>query len=73
MLEQASKDYNIDLSASWMIGDRYTDIQAGKNAGCKTILVQTGYNGNDKDKYEIEADYIVKNLLEAVKIIDSKG
>ncbi len=39
LFEQAAKDFNIDFSQSWMIGDRESDMQAGKNTGCKTILV----------------------------------
>lgn len=44
MLLQAAKDYNIDLTASWMVGDRESDIQAGQAAGCRTALVE-----NDAD------------------------
>lgn len=39
MLLQAAKDYNIDLIKSWMIGDSNSDVLAGKNAGCRTILL----------------------------------
>lgn len=39
MLLKASKDFNIDLSASWMIGDSRNDIKAGISAGCKTVLL----------------------------------
>lgn len=39
MLFQAAKDYNIDLNQSWMIGDSENDMKAGKNAGCRTLLV----------------------------------
>ena len=39
MLLKAANDYNIDLSESWMIGDNKNDILAGKNAGCKTVLI----------------------------------
>ena len=39
MLFQAAADYNIDLSQSWMIGDSENDMKAGKNAGCRTLLV----------------------------------
>jgi len=39
MLLQAAEDYNIDLTASWMVGDFKTDVQAGQNAGCKTALI----------------------------------
>lgn len=59
MLLQAAKDYNIDLSASWMIGDRECDVLAGKNAGCRTILL-TDERGNQG-----ECD----TLLEAVNAI----
>ena len=38
MLLKAAKDFNIDLSQSWMIGDSENDIKAGANAGCKTVL-----------------------------------
>lgn len=39
MLLKAAQDLNIDLEQSWMIGDGMNDIQAGKNAGCKTALI----------------------------------
>lgn len=39
MLLQAAGDFNIDLSSSWMVGDGRNDIEAGKSAGCKTILI----------------------------------
>jgi D,D-heptose 1,7-bisphosphate phosphatase len=68
MFLQAKKDLNIDLSKSWMIGDSTYDILAGKNAGCKTILVKTGKAGKD-EKYKINPDFIAENLEEAVKVI----
>lgn len=47
MLLQAAKDYNIDVSASWMIGDGENDILAGKAAGCHTALIGTGQYNQD--------------------------
>lgn len=44
MIFQAAKEFDIDLSQSWMIGDRISDIVAGKNAGCKTILIEKDYS-----------------------------
>ena len=40
---QAAREHHIDLAASWMIGDKGSDIAAGNNAGCRSILVRTGY------------------------------
>lgn len=47
MLLQAAKDFNIDLSQSWMIGDGENDIKAGKAAGCKTALIGKVNLGQD--------------------------
>lgn len=47
LLLQAAKDFNIDLSQSWMIGDSENDVLAGRNAGCKTALIgETDYGQN---------------------------
>lgn len=57
LLLHVAKDFNIDLQASWMVGDSKSDIEAGKAAGCKTVLVGTG---------EFEQDKTVKSLLDFV-------
>lgn len=69
LLRQAADFHVLDLSASWLVGDRYCDIAAGKEAGVKTILVCTGHNGNDKTAFDIEPDYKVADLSAAVNII----
>ena len=66
MFRQAANEFNIDLSKSWMIGDSERDIIAGKNAGCKTVGVMTGFgvkNTNEKPCF------FFKDLLEAVRFI----
>ena len=68
MLREAADRYNIDLQASWYIGDTTTDIQTGINAGMKTILVHTGEAGRD-GRYPVKADYEADDLLEAVEMI----
>ena len=69
MLIEAEKNYQLDLSASWIIGDKASDIEAGINAGCKTILVRTGY-GDKITSESLPAGTIIKtNLLEAVNFI----
>jgi len=68
LLELAAETYKLDLKKSWFIGDNTKDIQTGKNAGCKTILVETGYAGGD-GLYDVKPDYRVKDLLEAAELI----
>ena len=69
MLEQSAKDYNLDLSSSFMIGDQLSDIEAGKRAGCRTILVLTGYGQNlvnRVNRKQLNVDYIAGDLNDAV-------
>ena len=59
---------NIDLAASWFIGDTTTDVQTAHAAGVKSILVRTGHGGGDK-KHAAEPDHTFDTLLEAVGFI----
>lgn len=47
MLRFAAQEFNIDLLTSFMIGDRWVDIEAGRNAGVKTVLIESTYSWND--------------------------
>ncbi|MGD0275016.1 MAG: HAD family hydrolase [Syntrophales bacterium] len=69
MLIQASQELDIDLAESFIVGDMLKDIEAGKRAGTRGILVRTGYG---KDIQTDEADYIAVDLLDAVKWILKK-
>ena len=68
MLLEAAKEWNVDLSASVMVGDRWRDIAAGKAAGCKTILVDGGYAEADG----VSPDAVVRSLAEAEVVIRSR-
>jgi len=68
MILQAQQDFNIDLGQSFMIGDSTRDIQAGCNAGMKTILVKTGYAGQDK-RFDCPPDFVFENLQKAVDFV----
>ena len=70
LLLEAQKDFHIDLKRSYMIGDQTVDILAGKNAGCKTVLVQTGYAGKDA-RCEAKPDFTAANVLAAVEMVIS--
>lgn len=73
MIEKMAEKYNIDLSRSYIVGDSSVDIQTGKNAGLKTILVFTGQAGQD-GKYCVEPDITAKNLAEAAgRILEEEG
>lgn len=58
MLLKAAKDFNIDLSSSWMVGDGVNDIKAGQAAGCMTALIGSEDNGQDM---------IISSLLDFVE------
>jgi len=72
MIHQAAKQYNIDVSHSWMIGDGVVDIELGGAVGCKTIFV-----GKKKyyiwERMTVEPDYIVSDLFEASQVIKEYG
>ena len=70
---QAATELNIDLKRSWMIGDKSSDIAAGKWIGAKTILVETGYGGKEKGALLVEPDFIAADLNEGVGIIKTLG
>jgi D-glycero-D-manno-heptose 1,7-bisphosphate phosphatase len=69
LLLDAAKKYDIDLTQSYMIGDRWRDIGAGQNAGCKTIWIDRGYAENLPNP---PADFTVHSLAEATQWILSK-
>lgn len=68
MIDQAVTQYNIDKNKSFIIWDSTTDIQTGKNAGLKTILVKTWYAGDDQ-KYEVTPDFVFQDLCEATHFV----
>ncbi len=68
LIQQAKNDLNLDMDQSFIIGDKTADIQTGKNAGLKSILVRTGTAGKDRE-YQIKSDFIAKDLLDAANWI----
>jgi D-sedoheptulose 7-phosphate isomerase len=62
MLIEAAKKHNVDLAISFMVGDRWRDIDAGYNAGCRTILIDYGYSERSS---EHSPDLRVGSLAEA--------
>jgi len=65
MLLAAAQALNLDLPRSWMVGDRWRDVDCGHAAGCRTIFIDGGYAGELKQP----PDFIARHLGEAAEII----
>jgi len=77
LISQAARDFNIDLAKSWMIGDRYSDVELARNATVNSMFVMSGYGRGEwehqQDGWKQHPDLVAENLLEAVKMIVSSG
>jgi D-glycero-D-manno-heptose 1,7-bisphosphate phosphatase len=65
MLVDAASAHDLDLAGSYMIGDRWRDVEAGRSAGCKTMFIDYGY----LEKQPVHFDFRVTSLAQAVDII----
>lgn len=68
MLEAACRDFVIDMQNSYMIGDRAGDILTGKNAGLRTILLESGY-GTERLECQVLPDYNLQDLRDIIDIL----
>ena len=76
LLDRAAREHGLDLAASWIVGDRYADLEMGHTAGARGILVMTGYG---RGEYELhrsawprQPDALAENLSDAVRHILQK-
>jgi D-glycero-D-manno-heptose 1,7-bisphosphate phosphatase len=69
MLLRSAGELSIELKASFMVGDRWRDVDCGTAAGCQTIFIDRGYN----ERLRCQPHYTVFNLLEAVQVILGNG
>lgn len=72
MLEQAVKEFNVDLRRSYVIGDKFADVKVGHNAGTRTVLVLTGYGPSAVQECReagITPDAVRPSAAEAVAFI----
>ena len=69
MLLKSIKELNIDISNSYLIGDRWSDIEAGKKVKCKTIFIDRNY----QEKKPKNPDFTVKSFKKAVEVIFNDG
>ncbi len=76
LLEQAAAELKLDLSRSYMVGDRWSDLRCGAAAGTATVLVRTGY-GRGEELYigpqeTLQPDYVADDLLAATAWIAAR-
>ena len=73
LINQATTDFEIDLKSSWMVGDRYSDIELARNAGLRSAFVLSGYGRGEweyqRSAWKLEPDLVCEDLLEAIQSI----
>lgn len=77
LVHRAAEELDIQLDESWMIGDRYSDIEMARNAGVQSAFVLSGYGRgeweNQRDEWKHQPDLIADTLLEAISKITSSS
>lgn len=66
MVREACEDLDIDPAGSWFVGDKDADVECGKRAGCRTILVLTGYGSKHEG---VPADHVAEDAASAARWI----
>jgi D-glycero-D-manno-heptose 1,7-bisphosphate phosphatase len=73
MIRRAEKQFSVVPRLSYMVGDKLSDVEFGRNAGCKAILVLTGYGKGEweynRSKYSANPDYVARDVLDAAQWI----
>jgi histidinol-phosphate phosphatase family protein len=70
MLRDAARRFGVDLARSFLAGDQTVDVRTGIDAGCRTVLLNSGWAGSD-GKYPVRADFRCSGLKEAAELICS--
>jgi D-glycero-D-manno-heptose 1,7-bisphosphate phosphatase len=69
LLDRAAKDLDIDLQRSFMVGDKWSDVELGRRAGARSILVRSGFSaddpGNKRPSHGADPDFTAHDLAEA--------
>jgi D-glycero-D-manno-heptose 1,7-bisphosphate phosphatase len=77
LLKQAAREHALDLAASWVVGDRYADLEMGYAAGARGILVMTGYGRGEyelhRSSWPKQPEALAENLGDAVRHILRNG
>jgi histidinol-phosphate phosphatase family protein len=70
LIQRAMEELGADPGQSWIIGDKSSDIEAGKACGINTILVKTGYGGKEPGASTVSPDYTAADIRDAVEHIN---
>ena len=73
LMQEAAQELNLDLEESYVVGDRFKDVEVARNAGAKAILVLTGYGKGELEflgpSSKVQVDFVAEDLAEAVEWI----
>lgn len=73
LIQRAATELRIDLERSWMVGDRYSDVELAHNAGVRSAFVKSGYGLGEweyqRANWKYQPEIVAENLLEAVNLI----
>lgn len=69
MIDQAAREFDIDIENSWMVGDKKIDVECGVNAGVKTALVATGYGQTAKGELSSPSNIFAADFFDAAEQI----
>ena len=75
MIRRAEKEFSVDARKSYMVGDKISDVEFGRRAGCKTVLLLTGYGKGElehnREQLNGDPDHVAADILDAAKWIVS--
>lgn len=73
LIQKAADEMDVDVARSWVVGDRYSDVELARNAGAKSALVMSGYGRGEwehqRESWKEQPDLVADDLLQAVKLI----
>lgn len=69
MILKAARELEIDPASSWMVGDSPRDVECGQRAGCRTVRLRVRGDAAEAEDEDVQADYTVRNLVDAARVI----
>ncbi len=70
-LQEAAREFDVDLTRSWMVGDQDSDLACGRAAGCKVALIE--HRGSEHKRGKVEPDLRVANLAELAEVLSPES